>query len=228
MRVLSGTCYDRRDADPILLLGKGQPLTNDQVEHVKKAILKFAPSVGMEGTWTASTIDEVLRKPSSRRTRCVDQHALAFCRMEVNGDIFISQLYSKCDRVNYLVQIGYEQGTATNPVINHYVGLLHFIVRVPYSGDFQAPVVNGASNSIPTALKLGIVSFYKRLDVRGREITSDDNGRPMLQVINFAKPIPQECFYPVDPLSITSKLCTGNINKEEVFCMPYNTFTVRQ
>lgn len=228
MRVLSGTCYDKRDthADPVLLLGKGQPLSNDQVEHVKKAILTYAPSVGMEGAWTAATIDKVLRKPSSRRTRCVDQHALAFCRMEVNGDIFISQLYSRCDRVNYLIQIGYEEGTASKPVMNHYVGLLHFIVRVPYSGDFQPPVVNDAQ--APTALKLAIVSFYKRLDVRGREVTSDDSTRPMLQVINFSQPIPDESFYPVDPLSITSKLCTGNIGKEEVFCMPYNTFTVRQ
>jgi hypothetical protein len=225
MKVLAGRCYDKRDeeADPVLLLGKGQPLSDQQVAEVQRAILTYASSVGMENEWTAEKVNQQLCKKSARRTRCVDDHALAFCRMEVNGEIFISQLYSKCARVNYLVQIGYEEGTHNIPVTNHYVGLLHYFVRVPYSEAFPSPSPGTASK----ALKLAVVSFYERLDVTGKKVTSNDLERPRLQVIDFSKPITRDAFYPVDPLSIASKMCTAN-DKNLIYCMPYNTMTVRQ
>lgn len=215
MRVLSGPCYDKsEEEDPVLLVGKGYVPTEEQLTQISNAVGIQARILDMEAMWTHDVINGALRASTSRRTRNINRDILVFNRLHVNGNMFITELYRRASRTNYFIQVKYNGC--------YFVARLHFVVRIPYTEQFVAP-----STGPRDALRIAIVTFYKRLDRRGQELTSRDFKQPNIQTIHLSKSIPGESYYPLDPESITSKMCVTRPVNGLLHCLPYSTLSVR-
>jgi len=228
MRVMSGQRYDEEAAgDNVQLLGRGD-LPSDAVmkQEIVQAVLRLAAELDMVDTWTADVVDKVVNQASpSRRTASSKLHVMVFARGEHQGDVFISEAYGRCTRTNYFLQVPYMEGSTKN----HYVGLLRYFVKVPFTEDFPAPPT-APEGPEPTALRFAVMSFFQRLDTDGRPLVHDDaNGvAPKLQVISLAKARDGESAYPVLLEEIGSKMIATRAMGGLIYCSPYVALTTRQ
>lgn len=240
-RIYGSACYDKAgEGETVQLVGKGKYRLGDkQKGEILEAVLTLAEKQGMKEIWSKDVVEKHLNKNPSKRKADSTSHVMVFSRGEHREDVFISESYGRCTRTNYFLQVPYIEGQERK---NHYVGLVRYFVKVPYTADFPAPHAlgvepgEGSNDPVParlphpTALRFGIMSFFERLDSAGRVLVHDDaNGAaPKLQVVSLGRVRQGETAYPVLLEEIGSKMVVTSPVGGLIYCTPYTVLTARQ